>query len=166
MLISVSSGVWALSDEETSIRERTINGLVVRVFMLEQGLMELESRISDLAPIEEDQIAAEVQPTSVLMVDIYDEQKDFNDNDFATLQKYYNKLVEVGGGEIEITKSRLLGGFPVRLSTPTDLEYSVVFSPEQDIQDVVDISIRDIVTVKGTGKSSIASDLDMKIELL
>ena len=95
------------------------------------------------------------------MVDIYDVQKDFKDNEFAAQQKYFDIVVEVSGGEIEVIKSRLLGGFAVRLSTPTDLDHSVVSCLVDHVQDVIDVSIGDIVTVRGTGGRSGASELDL-----
>ena len=161
MLISFSSSVWAHSDEDTSIIESIIQALVVRVFMLEQRIMELESGLPAVPPMEADQTVTAAPPTSALMVDIYDVQKDFKDNEFAAQQKYYDIVVEVSGGEIEVIKSRLLGGFAVRLSTPTDLDHSVVSCLVDHVQDVIDVSIGDIVTVRGTGGRSGASELDL-----
>ena len=111
--------------------------------------------------MEADQTVTAAPPTSALMVDIYDVQKDFKDNEFAAQQKYFDIVVEVSGGEIEVIKSRLLGGFAVRLSTPTDLDHSVVSCLVDHVQDVIDVSIGDIVTVRGTGGRSGASELDL-----
>ena len=55
MLISFSSSVWAHSDEDTAIIESILQALVVRVFMLEQRIMELESRVPAVPPVEADQ---------------------------------------------------------------------------------------------------------------
>ncbi len=161
MLISFSSSVWAHSDEDTSIIESIIHALVVRVFMLEQRVLELEGRLPDEIPVEEEQAVTEVPLTSALKVDIYEVQTDFAANEIAAEVKYHDKLVEVSGGEIEVIKSRIFGGFSIRLSAPTDLSHSVVSCLMDDLQAVITVSIGEIITVRGTGSISGSSDLDL-----